>query len=67
MLVVGVFEDLWSGKGIVSGQRVVMKLGGTEDVVRLVDEPFELRAGQDDFWVAGEIRQDVGFASLAIL
>lgn len=60
MLMVRVFEDLILGEGIVACEGVVVELGGTENVIRLLKEPLDLGGREDDFWMAGEVWEDVG-------
>lgn len=39
----------------------------TQDVIGLVEQPTRLGVGNKDLWLAGKIREDVGFPLLRVL
>ena len=55
------------GKCVGAFEDVVMETRGTEDIVRLIEHPGDLRARKDDLRLAREIGNDIAFAILGIL
>lgn len=59
MFMVWISQDLLVCECIVAFKRIIMGGGGAQDVVWMTEQPWDLRARDDESGVAGERRDNV--------